>query len=478
MGERGQVARRAHRPSRRDDREHAAAEALEQELHRLHARARMPLRERVCSQEHRRADDLVGVRLADPAGVAAQQPQLELLRQLPRDPLRDEAAEAGVDAVRVLVEPVRGALDERSSGTHLRPGLVGQLGACAVHGDVPDVGDGEVVAGQPHRRFLGHCGQSTGVVRRGLPCSRARSSPRRAAAARARATRRGPSTPSRAPAAATAAPAGISPTSSEPASSAPRAWASSSTRATSSWSAVARQSSTFMLTWTSPARGARARARARPESRRRARARPGGDLSRNVHADTAEVHVERDQRRVGRRRAPLRPSDRAAAGRSRARARASRGVAEAPRGRRAGRTPVRAPARARRRGRPAAPSSSPMRSATASAAARARGMSSGRIGTTGTTSAAPMQGCTPSCRRRSISSRRVRPHATSAPRARRRSPTTVKTDRLWSGSTWTSSSRACADRASRDRVDRGRFPPLREVRNGFERDRHARTLGP
>ena len=128
MGERGEVAGRAHRSSRRDDREHAAAEALEQELHRLHARARMALRERVCSQEHRRADDLVRVRVADTACVAPQQPELELLRQLARDPLRDEAAEAGVDPVRVLVEPVRRSLDERAGGAHLRPGLVGQLG--------------------------------------------------------------------------------------------------------------------------------------------------------------------------------------------------------------------------------------------------------------------------------------------------------------------------------------------------------------
>ena len=44
--------------------------------------------------------------------MAAQQAQLQLLGQLLRDRLRDEAAEAGVDAVRVLARAVRGALDE------------------------------------------------------------------------------------------------------------------------------------------------------------------------------------------------------------------------------------------------------------------------------------------------------------------------------------------------------------------------------
>ena len=43
-----------------------------------------------------------GIRLADAARVRAQQPQLQLLGQLLGDRAVDEAAEAGVDAVRVL----------------------------------------------------------------------------------------------------------------------------------------------------------------------------------------------------------------------------------------------------------------------------------------------------------------------------------------------------------------------------------------
>ena len=55
---------------------------------------------------------VVRIRLADAARVRAEQAQLQLLGQLLRDLLRDEAAEAGVDAVGVLVRAVRGALDD------------------------------------------------------------------------------------------------------------------------------------------------------------------------------------------------------------------------------------------------------------------------------------------------------------------------------------------------------------------------------
>ena len=80
--ERREVAARADRAAARDARQHAAVEALEQQLDGLDARARVALRERVRAQEHRRANDLVRVGLADAAGVAAQEPQLELLGQL------------------------------------------------------------------------------------------------------------------------------------------------------------------------------------------------------------------------------------------------------------------------------------------------------------------------------------------------------------------------------------------------------------
>jgi hypothetical protein len=70
MGERCEVPRGSDGASAGDDRQDAAVEALEQELHGLDARAGVALGQRVRAQEHGRAHDLVGVRLADSAGVA------------------------------------------------------------------------------------------------------------------------------------------------------------------------------------------------------------------------------------------------------------------------------------------------------------------------------------------------------------------------------------------------------------------------
>ena len=119
MRERREVAGGADAAAARHDGHDAAVEAREQELDRLDARARCSLRERVRAQEHRGAHDLVRIRLADAARVRAQEPQLQLLGQLLGNRLRDEAAEAGVDAVRVLARAVRGALDELARGAHL-----------------------------------------------------------------------------------------------------------------------------------------------------------------------------------------------------------------------------------------------------------------------------------------------------------------------------------------------------------------------
>ena len=118
MRERREVAAGADRATRRDVRQHPAVEALDQELDGLDPSAGIPLRERVRAQQHRRADDLVRIRLTDAARVAAQQPKLELLDLLVRDRLRHEPAEPRVDAVRVLA--VNGPLDELARGLHLR----------------------------------------------------------------------------------------------------------------------------------------------------------------------------------------------------------------------------------------------------------------------------------------------------------------------------------------------------------------------
>ena len=118
--------------------------------------------------------------------------------------------------------------------------------------------------------------------------------------------------------------------------------------------------------------------------------------------------------------------------------------------------------RARRRGTPAARARRrPARRARARGRARAP-RSSGTIGTSGTTSAAPIRGCAPSCRRRSIRSRaRAIAGEQRLDQLAPPSPTSVNTDRLWSGSAWTSSSRAPRrERAPRSpRSSPGRAPP-------------------
>ena len=146
--ERREVAARADGAAARHVRQHAAVEALHEQLDRHRARARVALRQRVGAQQHRRAHDLVRVRLADPAGVAAQEAELELFGQLLGDRARDEAAEAGVDAVGVLLAAVRGLLDELAGGAHALARGVRERDRPGVDGDLPDVGEREIVARQ------------------------------------------------------------------------------------------------------------------------------------------------------------------------------------------------------------------------------------------------------------------------------------------------------------------------------------------
>ena len=80
--------------------------------------------------------------------MRAEEPQLQLLGLLLGNRDGDEAAEAGVDAVRVLARAVRGALDELARGAHAVACAVGQFRRCALDGDRPDIVDGEVVAGE------------------------------------------------------------------------------------------------------------------------------------------------------------------------------------------------------------------------------------------------------------------------------------------------------------------------------------------
>ena len=80
--------------------------------------------------------------------------------------------------------------------------------------------------------------------------------------------------------------------------SAPRARASSSMRATISWSAAASQSSTFMLTWTRPTLG-RSRPSARTPGKPPPDSRTAAATARAASSVAAQVDVERDQRAPG-----------------------------------------------------------------------------------------------------------------------------------------------------------------------------------
>ena len=90
--ERSEIAARAHGPARGHPRQHAAVQTLEQELDRDDARAGESLGERVRPQQHRRADDVVGVRLTDAARMASEEPELQLLGELLRDVGRHETS--------------------------------------------------------------------------------------------------------------------------------------------------------------------------------------------------------------------------------------------------------------------------------------------------------------------------------------------------------------------------------------------------
>src|SRR6478672_7558877 len=119
MREWRKIAGGPDRSTTRHDREHARCEAGEEQLDGLHAGSRVALGERVRAQEHRRADYLVGIGLADPARMRAEQPELELGGLLGGNCNRHEAAETGVDAVRVLAAAVSGVLHEIARGVHL-----------------------------------------------------------------------------------------------------------------------------------------------------------------------------------------------------------------------------------------------------------------------------------------------------------------------------------------------------------------------
>ena len=159
--ERREITARPDGATARDDREDSAVETLEQELDELGPRAGPALRQRVRAEQHRGADDLVRVRLPHAARVAAQEAQLQLLGQLLRDRLRDEAAEPGVHTVGVLAPSVRGAIDDRAGLDHPPACGLGKRRGRARDRNRPHVVDGQILAREADRRSRGHGGESS-----------------------------------------------------------------------------------------------------------------------------------------------------------------------------------------------------------------------------------------------------------------------------------------------------------------------------
>ena len=90
--------------------------------------------------------------------MAPQEPELELLDLLLGNRHRDEAAEAGIDPVGVLVGDR--ALDERPRRLHLAASRVGESDRRPVDGDLPHVTDPEVVASERVARDHGSAGRA------------------------------------------------------------------------------------------------------------------------------------------------------------------------------------------------------------------------------------------------------------------------------------------------------------------------------
>ena len=145
VSERREVAARSDGSSGRDPGHDARVEHRYEQVDRLDTRTRVALCERVRPKQHRGADNLVRVRLADAAGVTAQQPQLELLRLLGRNGLGDEAPESRVDAVGVVADL---GLEKRPRCGDAAPALLTEERRPPFDRDLPHIGDRQVLARQ------------------------------------------------------------------------------------------------------------------------------------------------------------------------------------------------------------------------------------------------------------------------------------------------------------------------------------------
>jgi hypothetical protein len=159
MCERREVPARPDRPSARNFWQDVLLETVDEQLDHLDPGPGIPLRERVRAHQHRGAHDVPRVRLADPARMTPQEPELKLLGQLAGDARRHEAAEPRRDAVRRLVLGER-VLDDLTRSSQLLACGVVQLDGGLVDRHTPDVVGGEVLPSQADRGRPSHRGAS------------------------------------------------------------------------------------------------------------------------------------------------------------------------------------------------------------------------------------------------------------------------------------------------------------------------------
>jgi hypothetical protein len=147
MCQRREVAAGPDGAPARHPRENTSPQTFEEQLRDLYTRPGDTGRQAICPEHERRPDDLVRIRIAHTAGMAAQEPDLELVDELSRDRLRDQPTEPGVDAVGAF-RGGGGALHDLARGAHPLSCRLRQLGPRTVDRDGPDMVDLEVVAGE------------------------------------------------------------------------------------------------------------------------------------------------------------------------------------------------------------------------------------------------------------------------------------------------------------------------------------------
>ena len=150
MGERSEIAARAHRALLGHDRVNAGVEHRNHRVERPGIDARVPRCERVDAQQQNRADDIFGEWVTHSGRVASDQVQLKTLEVGLRDDHVAEIPEAGVDPVDDFVSP-KDVLHHLPGRAHPFLRFFGERNALAADGHTLDLIEGKVLSGQLDR---------------------------------------------------------------------------------------------------------------------------------------------------------------------------------------------------------------------------------------------------------------------------------------------------------------------------------------